>query len=480
MNEHHETIRFPGWQITGEIGGSDGKRIFSVTRERNGVPEKGLLHYIEIPVPRRDLWDSGFGGSPDGQVGPFPSLLEKNAAELAKIRELNCPDVLPWEETRLVQRDDGRGWDVYLRSRALPTLQSRYPTGLNPEQTLRLGAAVCRALKAADKAGIRHGDLCPENIYVTEQGEFKLGGFGLAGLMEKISNRSRRLGWMSPEVYRGGQGDSRSDLYSLGLVLYSLLNEGRRPFLPLPPEPVREEDAEHAAGRRFRGEPPVPPCHGSDELKELVLRACDYEEDNRFQSPEEMLQAITELQEGKTQAAGRAGKARRSAPAPTGAERTKAAASAAAPSAAGKSRKGLILGGVGGAVALIAILAVVLLPKGQPGPAAVQEPMETAAAETAAPEPSQQPTEQPATPTPEPTAEPTATPSPSPAPTQNGNQGNQPTTPTKPTDQGGDNGGTGGDNGGTGGDNGGTGGGNGGTGGDNGGTGGDDGGTGGG
>ena len=68
--------------------------------------------------------------------------------------------------------------------------------------------------------------------------------------------------YMAPEVYRGGAYGFSVDLYSLGLVLYRLLNKNRTPFLPPPPEPISFRDREQALARRMSGEALPSPYYG--------------------------------------------------------------------------------------------------------------------------------------------------------------------------------------------------------------------------
>ena len=201
MLNRDENLRFPGWRILGEIGGSGGRQIYTMIRERNGRQEQALLTHVEIPAPRRDPWDNAGSGRTDGQIGPFPAQLAENAEELRRIRQLHSPNLLNWDETLLIQQDNGFGWDAFLRCQALPTLSSLPQGGLSQEQTLRLGAAVCQALAEANQEGLCHRDVSPDNIYITDQGEYKLGGWGLASLLEKTGGgRTGKLAWMAPEV----------------------------------------------------------------------------------------------------------------------------------------------------------------------------------------------------------------------------------------------------------------------------------------
>jgi hypothetical protein len=110
---------------------------------------------------------------------------------------------------------------------------NRQPLAL--EQVLRLGVQICRALGHTHSRGIIHRDLKPGNVWLTQDGTAKLGDFGLAvGLdLSRITMEGMLIGtvaYMPPELAIGQPAEPRSDLYSLGAMLYEMLT-GRTPFM---------------------------------------------------------------------------------------------------------------------------------------------------------------------------------------------------------------------------------------------------------
>ncbi len=113
---------------------------------------------------------------------------------------------------------------------------------LPEKETVRLAIQIATALEAAPKKGIIHRDLKPGNIMVTDEGSVKLLDFGLAKLYEQSASGSTAefpptqagavlgtVAYMSPEQAQGQAADTRSDIFSFGLVLYEMLS-GRRAF----------------------------------------------------------------------------------------------------------------------------------------------------------------------------------------------------------------------------------------------------------
>jgi serine/threonine protein kinase len=134
-------------------------------------------------------------------------------------------------------------YDVGNDGSGTPFLVMEFVSGRNLEQMLAQspipfasaavwGADLASALSCAHQAGIIHGDVKPSNIRVTEDDKVKLVDFGVARFASQVSGSDRVLGtpaYLSPEQIEGRRQDGRSDLFSLGVVLYEMIT-GVRPF----------------------------------------------------------------------------------------------------------------------------------------------------------------------------------------------------------------------------------------------------------
>ena len=123
-------------------------------------------------------------------------------------------------------------------------------------------------------------------------GNFKIGDFGIARICDKASADLSKKGtenYMAPEVFHGKDYDHTVDIYSLGLVLYKLLNNNRLPFYPETGS-YSEWDMQQALIDRLSGKKELPPpCAASEEFGKIVLRMCAHDPAERYQNAKEIL-----------------------------------------------------------------------------------------------------------------------------------------------------------------------------------------------
>ena len=169
-------------------------------------------------------------------------------------------NVVSCEDYEVIPHDNGMGWDILIRMELLtPLLEYAYDHPFSRRDIIQLGIDMCKALELCQRYNIIHRDIKPENIFVSDTGAFKLGDFGIARTAEKTMSGMSKKGtysYMAPEVYRGGAYGFSVDTYSLGVVMYRLLNNNRLPFLPQPPEPITYSQRETALAKRMGGEQP--------------------------------------------------------------------------------------------------------------------------------------------------------------------------------------------------------------------------------
>ncbi|MCL1917127.1 MAG: protein kinase [Peptococcaceae bacterium] len=164
-----------------------------------------------------------------------------------------------------------------------------------PANVIKLGIHICRALELCAQRNTIHRDIKPDNIFISSYNEYKLGDFGVARHLERTSSGLSKKGtytYMAPEVFRGEPYGSNIDTYSLGIVMYRLLNQNRAPFLPNFPQLIMPNDRDDALQKRLRGAPIPTLKNITPELNRIVRKACAFDRHKRFASPTKMREAL--------------------------------------------------------------------------------------------------------------------------------------------------------------------------------------------
>lgn len=164
-------------------------------------------------------------------------------------------------------------------------------TNMTVGDVVKLGIRICQALDGCWNAGVAHLDVQPKNLFVDEKGKFLLGDFGSSltvDLLEKEQQLRGTLSYMAPEVYHGRRYSQVSEVYALGMVLYTILNHGMLPFTDRMPK-------EAAIRERLKGTPLPPLPRYGDALGKILSRACAYQLNQRYWSVSALMGELLEL-----------------------------------------------------------------------------------------------------------------------------------------------------------------------------------------
>ena len=163
--------------------------------------------------------------------------------------------------------------------------------------TINIAKQVCEGLSEAHRIGVVHRDIKPSNIMVDKQGNARIMDFGIArsSTAKRITGAGVMIGtpeYMSPEQVEGKEVDQRSDIYSLGVILYEMVT-GRVPF---------EGDTPFTIGVKHKSETPKDPkqlnAQIPEDLSSVILRCLEKDKDKRYQSAEEAKSELTNIEKG--------------------------------------------------------------------------------------------------------------------------------------------------------------------------------------
>ena len=209
-------------------------------------------------------------------------------------------NIVSYEDHVIFEHEDGIGCDLLIRMELLtPLYDYIIKTKMTKKDIIQLGIDMCKALELCEKNNIIHRDIKPENIFVSSNGDYKLGDFGVARTIEETVSELSKKGtylYMAPEVYRGERYNASVDICSLGIVMYKLLNNNRTPFMPPYPEPVTYTQKKESLQKRITNGEKIPePQNGTKRLNEIVLKACSFNPEDRYQSASEMKNELQDL-----------------------------------------------------------------------------------------------------------------------------------------------------------------------------------------
>lgn len=235
--------------------------------------DKKLNRFIAVKILKHEFIDN-------------EDIVDKFKKEATAIANLNDPYIVNVLD---VGSQDDYNYIVmeYVKGKTLKEFireKGRIPYDL----ALNFSTQIAKALDCAHKNNIIHRDIKPQNILVTEEGSLKVTDFGIAKSTNSstITNTSNVIGsahYFSPEQAKGNYIDSRTDLYSLGVVIYEMVT-GRVPF---------DADSPVSVALKHIQEEVVPPKNINsavpESLNKLILKAMEKEQIKRYQSAKEMI-----------------------------------------------------------------------------------------------------------------------------------------------------------------------------------------------
>ena len=290
---------FGDWHIGKKLGsGSNGKSaVFELYRNHEGWQERSALKVISLIEEQGNQTDMSEYRRNEYSTASQNrrSAAEQEVRLMDQVRgKTNIVDYLDHKFFEWTD-EDGFGADMLIRMELLTDLRSmiKNDRSFTEQEITQIGRDICQALVICHEKNILHRDIKPENIFVSADGDYKLGDFGVSRMMKNVSSSmaSTNIGtpaYAAPEQVTGHY-DTRVDIYSLGLVLYELSNGNRLPFAQ------SRYLTEAEIQLRLAGKPLPAPAGASAELWEVIRKACAYKPEDRYQHAGELARALENL-----------------------------------------------------------------------------------------------------------------------------------------------------------------------------------------
>ena len=292
---------WPGWKMVRQIGAGSFGTVYEIETKEDGVIRKAALKVMSIPPSRADiqvLYDSGIATSQEEATTYINDQIKSVSQEFKVMAALKGnPNIVSFENHMVLPHEGWPGADILIRMELLTPLNQYLRSHvMDEEEVIRLGMDICNALQTchAMTPPILHRDIKAANVMVDDDHHFKLGDFGVARVMEGSKSAHTMAGtedYMAPEVVQMTGYRATADLYSLGILLYRMLNNNRNPFLPT--EGSLTAEIRNEARLKLLNGVPVPlPMNGSEDLYNVIRKVLSYDPEDRYQTAADFRAAL--------------------------------------------------------------------------------------------------------------------------------------------------------------------------------------------
>ena len=298
-----ENIRLPwsDWKIVKYLGGGGYGKVYEIERTFFGIQEKAALKIVSRPKDESEI--EGYYGKDYDKAEvrkAYEMQIQSYMQEYKLMKELQGDsNIVSWDDFTVVPHEDGIGGDIFIRMELLTSLpRILKKRSLSEQEIIKLGKDISHALVLCEQKNIIHRNIKPYNVMISEFGDYKLGDFGVSKLWNQ-ENYVAAMGapeYQAPEVVYMERYGQAADIYSLGITLYWLLNNRRMPFIGAD-EQITWARRSEAMERRYRGEKIPAPKNGSEKLKQIVLKACEYRPEDRYLSAQALYEALEVLED---------------------------------------------------------------------------------------------------------------------------------------------------------------------------------------
>ena len=264
------------WHIGELIGKGSYGEVYKIYRDVGGNREYAAAKYISIPKSEQDkelAYSKGLATDEESLRSFFETRANTFSKEIDLMMKLRgSANVVRYEAHLKQEKADDVGWD---------------------------SIDICGAIESCQNEKIIHRDVKTENIFIDSDGKYKLGDFGVSREAQgtTMGTLTGTEDYMAPEIMQHKEYNNNVDIYSIGIVMYRLLNNNRIPFLPAE-GPINDNDISIALSKRIAGTEEIPnPKFADGELARIIKKACENDRHKRYSSPKQMADELKKVLE---------------------------------------------------------------------------------------------------------------------------------------------------------------------------------------
>jgi serine/threonine protein kinase len=283
------------WKIDGLIGTGSTGNVYKVIKNDYNRDYISAVKFIEVPTYEqyKSVLSYFNNGDKKSISEYFENIVQSILNEIELLYDLKeHGNIINYEDHLIKKIDEKDEWHILIRMEFANSLDVHITNNpISEKDIIKIGIDICSALEFCHEKNILHRDIKEANIFVSKNKIYKLGDFSISKEVSELTMAHTKVGtfnYMAPEVFNNKAYTKNADLYSLGIVLYKLSNNGRMPFLPNYPNKILPNDIEKSNMSRLGGESLSKPDLISENLFSILKKACEYDQSKRYSNASEM------------------------------------------------------------------------------------------------------------------------------------------------------------------------------------------------
>ncbi len=293
MNERDIQRILPDWTLSYTISEKDNEKLYLAEKTSGDVTKHSAIRAIWIPGNSGETEKLKEKLGDDGYRKHINALVKKQKTDFNFLRGFcSKPGIVNLREIYDISNSDDTAYLLVARYDYIQPLQEYIKdNGLTVGAAVKLGIDVCRGLEQLKKLDYKHLNLTPDCIFFDGKGKFKIDGIDTDAIENNINldkSNSRQMAYYPAELDFGKYISYNVDTYSLGLILYMLLNDGKLPF-------EKEMGFDEAVKHRLSGAKIPSPSYKAGKLNDIILKSCSFDPKKRYATPYMMRKELEEV-----------------------------------------------------------------------------------------------------------------------------------------------------------------------------------------